>query len=70
MKHLFHLIPAQMFFKWVNGQYITAITPTEKSINPFPILELLMHEAITEISNLSAAAGGIDSFQHNRFAFI
>lgn len=37
-----------MFFKRVNGQYITAITPTEKSINPSPILELLMHEAVTE----------------------
>lgn len=38
-----------MFFKRVNAQHITTTgTATEKSINPFPILELLMHEAITE----------------------
>lgn len=38
--------------------------PTEKSINPFPIFELLMHEAITE-SNLPA---GYDSSQNSHFA--
>ena len=35
--------------KRANGQqFITTITPAAKSINPFPILEPLMHEAITD----------------------
>lgn len=48
MNHVFNSIPKQLFFKWVNGQRIATIPPTEKSINPFPILELLPHDAITE----------------------